>query len=760
MQTYQRLLTALLAVTLIPFLMFFSVGMVAQESILENFQEVGGELLPGNIASARTMTELYHITHILEKYGKSRDKRDKKKVEESIANLDVHVATHTLFHEEAHDDQETKAINISLHRFSSFISEYLLLIDKGRPQKELLPVKLKINTALDSFVTTLNPIIDRELLESSKRLHHSKQENIRVFRFLVILGIFTIFLCIALVFYISRRFRSLDRENENFKNNLESLVTKRTKQLNEKNAALVSEISERKKIEAELRGSEKNLETVLNSSIPICITSIDFEIITANQSYVDIWPLSDNNKKCHESRPGALCHTEQCPLQQIRNGKKKVVIEGLKTDINGQQRDFIITAKPFYDNTGELIGIAESFQEITERIKAEAEKAELEKELRQAQKMEAIGTLAGGIAHDFNNILMAISGYAQLAIMKLGDDNKITNELSQVTGAAERAKNLVNQILTFSRQTEQTKRPIQISPIVKEALKLLRASIPSTIEFKQTINSHGNILADPTQIHQIIMNLATNAYHAMLETGGILAVSIDEVTIGAKGIISELELPPGKYICLEVSDTGCGMDEETKGKIFDPYFTTKEIGKGTGLGLAVVHGIVTGHNGFINVYSEPGQGTTFHAYLPMIEADAEKHEPQTTKEPVRGGNERIIFIDDEEVLVTLACEFLKTYGYKVTSFTNAVQAMQDFTKHPDQYDLVISDMSMPYMSGLQLTQEIKKLRPRIPIILCSGHSEITTKQKALTMGVNRYIQKPVEMENIAHAIRELLDTTI
>ncbi|MCK4839183.1 MAG: response regulator, partial [Desulfobulbaceae bacterium] len=366
--------------------------------------------------------------------------------------------------------------------------------------------------------------------------------------------------------------------------------------------------------------------------------------------------------------------------------------------------------------------------------------------------------LAGGIAHDFNNILTAIYGYIQLATLKVGEKEIAVKNLEKANRATDRARQLVNQILTFSRQTEFEKSPVQISHIVKEALKLLRSSIPTTIEFKEDIASRRSILADPTQIHQIIMNLVTNAYHAMMKTGGTLGVSLQEVTVSESDMIAELEVVnPGKYIRLEVSDTGYGMDEATREKIFEPYFTTKEPGRGTGLGLAVVHGIVTNHQGFINVYSEPGQGTTIHVYLPMLEYEPEKAASAENEKPVGYGDERILFVDDEETIVNLANELLTFYGYKITIFQDGLQALEDFEKHPDDYDLIVTDMSMPNMNGLQLAQRVKEIRPEIPVVLCSGFSAIINKEEALEKGVTRYLQKPLAMDNVAKVIRELLD---
>ncbi len=482
----------------------------------------------------------------------------------------------------------------------------------------------------------------------------------------------------------------------------------------------------------------------------VTILDSQFQIINANKAayrLLNAEPGSLRGKFCYEVFSGRSSVCDGCPGNDTIDHCQ---INSAEIEHEMLGKNFLITTSPVPDKNGKFTNIVHIAKDITVR-------KELETQLRQAQKMEAIGTLAGGIAHDFNNILTAIYGYSQLATMKAGKKEKVVEYLKQVNNATTRATNLVTQILTFSRQTEQSKRPLQISYIVKEALKLLRSSIPTSIEIKQSFDSQGNILADPTQIHQIVMNLATNAYHAMLETGGILAVSVQEVTIGEKDMISELKITPGEYIRLEVSDTGYGMDETTKDKIFEPYFTTKEVGKGTGLGLAVVHGIVTSHNGHINVYSEPGQGTTFHVYLPLVEEKADHYLPPAAEEPVRGGSERIMFIDDEDIIADLAAEILGTYGYKTTIFTNSVQAMEDFLKNPDGYDLVITDMSMPHMTGLQLTEKIKEIRPALPIILCSGYSEIIYKEKALTLGISKYIQKPLIMDDLARVVRELLD---
>jgi len=386
--------------------------------------------------------------------------------------------------------------------------------------------------------------------------------------------------------------------------------------------------------------------------------------------------------------------------------------------------------------------------------RAEEEKQKLAAQLRQAQKMEAIGTLAGGIAHDFNNILSIIFGYNELAMLEKDPQNRLRH-LEELRKGAERAKELVAQILAFSRKAEQQKQPLQVSLIIKEALKMLRASLPTTIEIRQNIASDGLVLADPSQIHQIIMNLCTNAYHAMRKTGGTLAVSLQEVTIGEEDY-GYANLALGKYLKLEVSDTGSGIDPKIQEKIFEPYFTTKQQGEGTGLGLAVVHGIVKSHHGHITVYSEPGKGTSFHVYLPLTEREAAAAPDTPAPTELRGKGERVLFIDDEKQIREVVAAILTKNGYQVTAFADGAQALAEFAKDPAQFDLVITDMTMPVMTGADLAQKILALSPRTPIILCTGQSEIINREAALAMGICDYLNKPVLIKTLLGAARKAL----
>ncbi len=396
-----------------------------------------------------------------------------------------------------------------------------------------------------------------------------------------------------------------------------------------------------------------------------------------------------------------------------------------------------------------------TLSDITERKWVEAEKVRLETQLRQAQKMEAIGTLAGGIAHDFNNILGAILGYAEMAREDSPVGSIQRKDIDQVVQASLRAKDLVKQILAFSRQGEIVLVPMQPAPIVREVSKMLRSSLPSTIAIRQKIDTEaGRILADPTQIHQIVMNLCTNAYHAMEETGGTLSISLQRKKLTDEDIVNEPLVQPGNFVRLSVGDTGSGIDAEIQDKIFDPYFTTKEIGKGTGMGLAIIHGIVKSYNGFVSFHSHPGEGTVFQVFLPVME-DVNLGE-ETPEDHVQLGNERILLIDDEEILTEMGKNMLERLGYHVTARANSIEALTTFQNQPDQFDLVITDQTMPGMTGSDLARRMLRIRPDIPIILCTGYSNIISEEQVKSLGIKGFAMKPLARKNIGALIREVL----
>lgn len=397
-----------------------------------------------------------------------------------------------------------------------------------------------------------------------------------------------------------------------------------------------------------------------------------------------------------------------------------------------------------------------NIRDITARRRAEREKARLEDHLRHAQKMEAIGTLAGGIAHDFNNILGAILGFTELTLLLVPRGSQEHYNLTQVLTAGERAKELVKQILAFSRATILERRPLEIHAIIEEALNLLRASLPATIDIQHNLSLHSvMVLADSTQLYQILMNLCSNAAHAMREKGGILEVNLEKIHLGGGDLLKYPGLTVGPYVKLTVRDTGQGIDQEIIGRIFEPFFTTKEVGEGTGMGLALVYGIVKSYEGEITVSSQPGEGTTFTILLPEFESKAGKKETVSALIPT--GNERILFIDDEELLVNMTRELLKHLGYEVVAQTSSLEALRIFQTQPENFDLVITDQTMPHLTGMQLSQELRHLRPDIPIIMCSGYSEKVSGEKLKAAGINGLVTKPFLMYDLATTIRKVLD---
>ncbi|WP_300458913.1 cache domain-containing protein [Desulfobacula sp.] len=451
---------------------------------------------------------------------------------------------------------------------------------------------------------------------------------------------------------------------------------------------------------------------------------------------------------------------------QLRTSIKKagrgefVRYETTNISKEGQIRSIDFSIKPIFNAGGEVAFLLVEGRDITAYKLAARERKNLAVQLEKSQKMEAIGTLSGGIAHDFNNILSGILGYAQLAELDLDDPIKARENIAQIIKGTKRAAKLTRQILTFSRQTGYEKHPFSLCLVVKEALKLLRSSIPTTIEISENIVSTAMVLADPTQIHQVMMNLCTNAYHAMEKTGGILTIRVREREILNTTDIFSHVIPPGRYLELEIIDTGIGMDEETLSKAFDPYFTTKAAGKGTGLGLSLVHAIVKAHGGYIKASSAVGQGTCFSVYLPVV--DQETHFNPRVKQEKRSkhGAEKIMVVDDEKNIRWVIQAYLARYGYSISTFENGAEAFEAFERAPDQFDLIITDMTMPRMTGEELAKNVLRLRKGMPVILCTGYSETISEAKALEMGIRKYVQKPVSNEELVMLVREILDQPV
>lgn len=437
-------------------------------------------------------------------------------------------------------------------------------------------------------------------------------------------------------------------------------------------------------------------------------------------------------------------------VEELKQNRAITSYETQLRCISGKSITVSISSSIIESNEGaRMINI---IHDVTERRKFESQ-------LRQAQKMEALGTLAGGIAHDFNNILSAIIGYTEL--LKFSIDEDITNDgfLDGITKAAYRARDLVSQILTFSRQSEQEFKPVQLELIIKESLMLLKASLPANIEIVQDIADELYVFGDPSQLHQVIMNLCVNSSHAMQVNGGKLIITLKLADPDRDPIAkNEFKNAGESYIHLSIRDTGCGIPASILERIFDPFFTTKPKGKGTGLGLSVVHGIIKSHNGIINVESEEGKGTCFNIYLPILKQKYKNIIGDSTSIPK--GSEHILLVDDEEALVEVGRRMLEFLGYKVTAFTSSLKALNKFSESADEFDLVITDMSMPKMGGEELARHIIEIDPKIPIILCTGYSSGVSDVSLMPTSIKAVVLKPLIMNKVAKTIRNALDSTI
>lgn len=518
-----------------------------------------------------------------------------------------------------------------------------------------------------------------------------------------------------------------------------------------------SDVTKQKQTEEALRKSEELYHALVETTnTGFVVIDSEGRVIDANQEYVRLSGHRDlDDIRGRSVIEWTADYEKEINSEAVRQCMKNGFLRNLEidyTDSNGNAIPVEINATVIdKDGVPQILTLC---RDITERRQAEIEKKKLEDKLAHSQKMEAIGTLAGGIAHDFNNILTPLLGYAELALNNAGIGTKMKKHLNEVLRAGNRARDLVMQILAFSRYSEHELKPIQVKNIVNEVLKLIRASLPSTIEIQQRISSESIIMADPVQIHQILMNLSTNAYHAM-KKGGILEISLADIELEADFLKEHQELNPGPYIKITVSDTGHGMTPEIIERIFDPYFTTKAMGEGTGLGLAVVHGIVKSYKGAVTVQSEPGKGSAFNIFLPVIEAVQDLHEEPDT--PLPTGEERILFVDDEPDISELGVPMLERLGYSVVAVTSSMEALELFKLQSGKFDLVITDMTMPGMTGEVLAGEIMRIRADIPIILCTGFSYLMNEKKAIQMGIRAFIMKPFVLRNIASSIREVLD---
>jgi PAS domain S-box-containing protein len=434
---------------------------------------------------------------------------------------------------------------------------------------------------------------------------------------------------------------------------------------------------------------------------------------------------------------------------QTLGGQPVLNREEPSVDSGGNPRWHLTIKVPLRDRAGAIVGLVGMSRDITDRKRADEAQ-------RRSQKMEALGTLAGGIAHDFNNILLAITGNTRLALGDLPDQHPAQESLLEIDKASARAADLVQRILAFSRQQEIKRKVVQLQPVVEEALKLIRPTLSAMIEIKASFAANvPEVAADSSQIHQLIMNLATNSAHAIAAGTGLIEISLDAPTVTADLARTSADLREGRYARLSVSDNGCGMDKATLERIFDPFFTTKPAGQGTGLGLSTVDGIMRSHEGAVTVYSQPGKGTRFHLYFPAI-GDAATEVEAPSQEVARGKGENVLYVDDEDVLVRLSTRTLNRLGYRVSGFASPVEALNAFRSHPHDFDVVVTDLSMPVMSGFDLARALLEIRPDVPIVMTSGYVRPEDQEMAFRLGIRDLILKPNTVSELGRILDELL----
>ena len=523
---------------------------------------------------------------------------------------------------------------------------------------------------------------------------------------------------------------------------------------------LRSEQIEKKKVSVELKESQERFITVLDSiAAHVYVADLStYQILFMNKYMQDSFGADLTGKTCWEAFTCNDAPCEHCTNDRLvrPNGEPAGVVtwEG-RNELTG--RWYINYDRAIRWPGGNLVRL-QIGTDITQLKELEKERHAMELQLVQSQKMESLGNLAGGIAHDFNNILYPILGFTEMALDEVSKNPPARKCMQEVLDSAERAQKLVEQILSFSRQYISDFKPVALVPILTDALKLARATIPATIQIEtHYAAAHGTVSGAENQLHQVIMNLVTNAFHAMEDTGGVLRIELDEVTLKAVDIAAGYDIDPGNFLVLKVQDSGHGMPAEVVERIFEPYYTTRQKGKGTGLGLSITHGIIKSHGGFITVDTTPESGTTFKVCLPRIDTPVSVPDSDPAVDDIPRGSENILLVDDEEQVVKLARKVLIRLGYNVHARTSSLEALALFRSKPETYDLVITDMTMPNMTGIELTQALLDIRPDIPIILCTGFSVMIDEAKAKALGIRAFAMKPIMKRKMARIIRQVLD---
>jgi len=532
---------------------------------------------------------------------------------------------------------------------------------------------------------------------------------------------------------------------------LQKQVDMRTNALVEANKRLKRDMSVRMRMLQELLESEERYRMLFEEDITgDFVAEPDGTLKACNKAFARIFGFGSISEAMSVNFFDLqLAGSEESLRELILSRKKLENFEAVFQRRDLRQVHIIGNIVGIHSVRGHMVEIRGYLLDITERKR-------LEEQLRIAQKMEAIGTLAGGIAHDFNNILGVITGYAEIILENSDKGTSLERRLKEILGACRRAKDLINQILNFSRQGSQEKKALRVSPLIKETAKFLRTSLPANVDIRENIlTANDTVMADPSQIHQILLNLCTNAAHAMRESGGRLEIGLAEVHLDEGTVAKAPDLSAGAYVVITVTDSGYGIPKSIQEKIFDPFFTTKKPGEGTGMGLAVVHGIVKQHGGTVYVQSEAGQGTSFQVLLPQTEPmDAPWGAAEAPGLPM--GKGRILFVDDEKALVDIGREMLESLGYETVARTSSVEALEAFRFQPDKFDLILADQNMPNLTGMELADKAMQIRPDIPVILCTGFSEIVPYSKVRELGIREIVMKPILKRQLAESIHRAL----
>jgi len=534
---------------------------------------------------------------------------------------------------------------------------------------------------------------------------------------------------------------------------LEIRVQKRTEELTSANEALQNEIDERKRKEEEIQRAHQELDQIFKAAAPLCVIDSEFKMIRANDTFCSFLGLTSDDiigKRCHDIWRGTACETPDCPMRMILAGSERLGYEAEKELKDGRKISCIVKAMPYRDLDGEIIGIVENIRDVTEH-------KHLEAQFLHAQKMEAVGRLAGGIAHDFNNLLTVISGNTELAMMSVDVNDPLQDELKQVQEAAIRASDLIRQLLAFGRKQVMELKSLNLNHIIENTHKMLRRIIGEDIELETILARYlWRVKVDPAQIEQVIVNLAVNARDAM-PRGGKLTIETDKVELDESYTSIHPQIIPGKYAMMAISDTGVGMTEEVRAKIFEPFFTTKETGRGTGLGLSTVYGIIKQSGGFIWVYSELGKGTAFKIYLPMVPEAAETISQENKSPDLPRGTEAILVVEDDDNVRQLTCRILERQGYSVTQARTGMEACSMCHEIKEPIDLVVTDVVMPGINGAELMERIRIILPDVKVLFVSGYTSNVIVHNGI-LGTNTpYLQKPFNPNDLIKKVQGVLN---